>query len=161
MKREIWKQYETYKISNLGNVNSKGIALNSKVILIQEKGKTKQIATHKAIATLFVPNPENYKYVKFRDGNENNRTADNLEWVSFSRAVTQTSKPQSKLEKVRISEKRSGVFSNKTHTYFGQKRNPITVWDKKYDNLDGNRNVKNVTIEQSLQSIQNLKNKRK
>ena len=36
---------------------------------------------HRVMATLFVPNDNNYKYVKFKDGDDTNNKASNLSWV--------------------------------------------------------------------------------
>ena len=50
-------------------------------------GKTlikKTVSAPKAFATLFVPNPNNYKFVKPLDGNVLNLKANNLVWVPGS-----------------------------------------------------------------------------
>ena len=36
---------------------------------------------HRAMAMLFVPNDNNYKFVKFKDGDKTNFKASNLSWV--------------------------------------------------------------------------------
>jgi len=42
---------------------------------------------HTLVALAFVPNPHNYKEVDHIDGNKNNPSADNLEWVSHQENV--------------------------------------------------------------------------
>jgi len=36
---------------------------------------------HTLVATAFVPNPENYRYIRFKDGDKRNLKASNLEWT--------------------------------------------------------------------------------
>ena len=43
------------------------------------------LSPYKMVATLFVPNPHNYKYVKTIDGDYTNFKANNLQWVKTSR----------------------------------------------------------------------------
>lgn len=44
-------------------------------------GKKVTTVAHRLIASVFVPNPEGHKFVRFKDGDSGNRCADNLEWV--------------------------------------------------------------------------------
>lgn len=43
-------------------------------------GKQKRYFVHRIVASLFVPNPQNFKEVNHKDGNKNNNDATNLEW---------------------------------------------------------------------------------
>ena len=45
---------------------------------INSKSSTFRVCT--LVATMFIPNPNNYKYVKFKDGNPRNINKNNLEW---------------------------------------------------------------------------------
>lgn len=63
--------------------NQKGINCRARTIKIRYKGKYYNIPLAKTVATLFVenPNPEKYKLIDYKDGNQNNCRADNLIWV--------------------------------------------------------------------------------
>lgn len=45
-------------------------------------GKRKVWYAHRLIATAFIPNPENKKFVNHKDGNKHNNSTENLEWVT-------------------------------------------------------------------------------
>ena len=47
-------------------------------------GKVRRMNLHRIIALAFIPNPNNYKNVIFKDGNHENLNLDNLEWVNYS-----------------------------------------------------------------------------
>lgn len=97
---EEWKDivgYEgIYQISNLGNV--KGFKFTSgykehllkplfdkdgycKVNLYKDR-KLKRVSIHRLVASTFIPNPENKPQINHIDGNKQNNSADNLEWVT-------------------------------------------------------------------------------
>ena len=44
------------------------------------KNKLYRQYVHRLVAEKFIPNPEGYEYVMFKDGNVKNCSADNLEW---------------------------------------------------------------------------------
>ena len=48
-------------------------------------GKPLIVSVYKIIATLFIPNPHEYKYVKRIDGDPLNWSANNLRWSKSSR----------------------------------------------------------------------------
>lgn len=47
-------------------------------------GVNRNIAIHRAVAEMFIPNPENKPQVNHIDGNKDNNHASNLEWVTQS-----------------------------------------------------------------------------
>lgn len=76
-------------------VNEQGVVYNSKTkkylsgdvnncgyhrIILYDKGKKQRIFIHRLVATLFIPNPNNYSEVNHIDGNKNNNQVTNLEW---------------------------------------------------------------------------------
>lgn len=86
---EVYKVYKDtskhhrgalWEVSNLGNVKKNGIPyeLNTKGIYIYICSKL----LHRIIAELFIPNPDNKKYVDHIDGNTHNNRVDNLRWVT-------------------------------------------------------------------------------
>lgn len=92
---EVWKDipdYEgLYQISNFGSVKS----LNRNLTLKGNKGTTgyihvnlskfnkyKTFDIHRLVASMFIPNPEKYKYVNHIDGNKLNNYYKNLEWTT-------------------------------------------------------------------------------
>ena len=99
---EIWKDYErddlrsTFKVSNLGRVISYPATSPDKPILLsgyknagyhaiptkKKDGKNTLIYIHKIVAELFVPNPEGYKKLVFKDRKRTNCAATNMVWTS-------------------------------------------------------------------------------
>lgn len=75
------KKYRKYEVSNLGRVKKNGIIINQKINKIgyYDIGGFR---IHRAVAELFVPNPNNYNEVNHIDGNKLNNNSSNLEWVT-------------------------------------------------------------------------------
>ena len=95
--KELYKPipgYEDkYMVSNLGNVMSMNYlnTMKSKVLtpikhhggyLIIHLGANKIRLIHTLVAEVFIPNPDNKKYVNHIDGSKHNNTVSNLEWVT-------------------------------------------------------------------------------
>lgn len=91
---EIWKDYVyNYQVSNYGRIKNK---ITNKVIKLfvdgngylgctvslGKKNKKKRIRTHRAVAELFIDNPNNYPQVNHIDGNKQNNYYQNLEWCT-------------------------------------------------------------------------------
>lgn len=46
--------------------------------------KVERLSTHKVLAECFIPNPNNYSNVRFKDGNHFNLCVENLEWFKLA-----------------------------------------------------------------------------
>lgn len=53
-----------------------------RVDLIDEQGKRKHHKVHRLVAKAFIPNPEHKPQVNHKDGNNQNNSITNLEWVT-------------------------------------------------------------------------------
>ena len=98
MKEEIFKDFVydnmEYKVGNFGTIYGTRFSrplkqrLNGdgylEVTMGREKGKRTTFRVHRLVATLFVPNPNNYTEVNHKDYNRLNNCVENLEWVSSS-----------------------------------------------------------------------------
>nr|QZX43939.1 HNH homing endonuclease [Marseillevirus sp.] len=83
---EIWKPIERceYEVSSCGRVRDEAKKAVP-VVVLKERGchvrlPGKHVRTARLVASSFVPNPENMKYVKRKDGKEQNNHASNLFW---------------------------------------------------------------------------------
>lgn len=95
---EVWKEiegFEEYMVSSEGRVwsckrfslmslspNNKGFL---KVNLTSGKSGRRRVCTksvHQLVASAFLDNPKNYKFVKFIDGDKENCKAGNLAWCN-------------------------------------------------------------------------------
>lgn len=92
-----------YEVSNYGRVKANGVVIEPRGETYKEFGH--HYSVHRAVAKLFVPNPENKPFVDHIDTNPSNNRADNLRWV--------TSKENSNnvLTKKHMSESRKGIPS--------------------------------------------------
>lgn len=71
-----------------GNVKSIWISkIGYACVDIQENGKAKKHYLHRLLAQHFIPNPENKPEVNHIDGNKQNYSLSNLEWVTSSENV--------------------------------------------------------------------------
>jgi hypothetical protein len=92
-KTVIIKGEETsYKINEKGKVkNKKGQILHNRVKVqdglemlvcsLQFKGETFPARVVRLVADAFIPNPNNYKFTRLKDGSVKNINLDNIEWV--------------------------------------------------------------------------------
>lgn len=98
--KETWKPIHLnsqYEISSLGRVRSyrvkgkidyKALSIAHGVYcagVLDTKGCIRSIVIHTLVARTFLPNPNNYKYVRFKDGNKLNPSVSNLEWCEFNK----------------------------------------------------------------------------
>lgn len=87
---------DVYEVSNDGRVRSKaktdtwklltaGVTTCSNRLQVKvrtEDGRTVCTSIAKLMATAFLENPNNYRFIRFKDGNVNNLVVGNLEWVA-------------------------------------------------------------------------------
>ncbi len=95
MENLIWKKhpdFDNYNISSNGEVHNtksnKVLSGNIKegfyrVSMKNNDGTQKEYRLHRLIADLFIPNPNNYEFIKHKDGNKLNNNINNLEWVEM------------------------------------------------------------------------------
>lgn len=92
MEEEIWKvyyesklpkthkQYVIYEVSNCGNVKRNGVEYIPKINKYGYKSMPGFKWVHRAVAELFIPNPENKSQVDHIDCNPSNNNYLNLVW---------------------------------------------------------------------------------
>lgn len=68
------------RIDETGQVYEGGVTKGGYMGLCSKKYKAR-LLIHCLVARYFVPNPNGYKHIKFKDENRVNPSADNLEWV--------------------------------------------------------------------------------
>lgn len=65
---------------------------NGTVRLLKSNGRKSNVVAHRLIAEAFVARPKGANFVKFKDGNSNNRAANNLQWVLGVKPISDRSK---------------------------------------------------------------------
>lgn len=85
---EIWTYYcgkkVIYEVSNEGRVKRNGVIVDFSNFKENEYYRTPYFCVHRAVAILYVPNPDNKPCVDHIDGDKHNNNADNLRWVTWS-----------------------------------------------------------------------------
>lgn len=97
---EQWKPIENtggrYEVSNTGKIRSMNYKNTGTIrelkpgadpkgylkTMVLIDGKYKTVKIHRLVASAFIPNPEGKPQVNHKDGNKNNNSVGNLEWVS-------------------------------------------------------------------------------
>ncbi len=86
-------RYNNFEINEFGDVRNKKTGTIYKksinkagyyfvTLPLGERGKVKGIRVHKALAEVFIPNPNGYKIVNYIDENKLNISLNNLEWTT-------------------------------------------------------------------------------
>ena len=139
MQNECWKpikDYEgIYEVSNYGRVKSlerviynsgtkNGLyTIHEKIIKqrinkkrhgycelsLHKNGKEKRFKVHRLVAEAFIPNPNNLPEVNHIDGNKENNTLSNLEWVTSS----ENQKHRHLIGNKKTSNRHIGMFNKK------------------------------------------------
>lgn len=135
MDNEIWKvykiaytnQYKTilriWEVSNLGRVKC-----NGKIVEPYMHGGYLQISTfgiHRAVAELFIPNPDNKPQIDHIDGNTKNNKVSNLRWV------TPKENSNNPVRKKRLSASLKGKIRSEEHKKnLSKSLKGRTAWNK-------------------------------
>lgn len=122
--KEEWRtieNYPDYQISSFGRVKS--LKFGKERILKQhlgssgycqvdlyKYGKQKHYQVHRLVASIFLPNPQNYPCVNHIDENKQNNCISNLEWVTHTYNINYGSRNE------RASRAISIAMKGKTHT---------------------------------------------
>lgn len=110
-------KYEINKKGDIRNKQTKKILAKQNLLygyrtntLVGDDGKIHCIRNHILVAKLFIPNPHSYKIVNHIDGNRDNASVDNLEWVSQKQNINkyETKKRMSLAHEIPVNE-----YSNK------------------------------------------------
>lgn len=68
--------------SILSNRMNRHRKLDSSIQYLRVKTNGINYLVHRLVATKYLPNPNKYKYVNYKDGNKRNNHVSNLEWVT-------------------------------------------------------------------------------
>lgn len=86
-------KYDNFEINEFGDIRNKKTGTIYKksiniggyyyvTLPLGERGKVKGIRVHKALAEVFIPNPNGHNVVHHKDENKLNISLDNLEWTT-------------------------------------------------------------------------------
>lgn len=95
---EVDDRFEDYWVRSDGEIQEWGtgkivpVYKNGTVRLRHVNGTSTTVLAHRLVAQAFVPNPNGYKYVRFKDGNSKNRRAENLEWFKAINPMSKETK---------------------------------------------------------------------
>lgn len=75
----VWIHRGSRNKRRFGHTTDKGY----KAVIIRDNGMERTVFVHRLVALAFVPNPDNKPQVNHKDGNKQNNTPENLEWVTL------------------------------------------------------------------------------
>ena len=87
-----WIKFNSFiEVSENGEIKSHGKPINGEIckngykrIHVSHEGKSYKFLVHRLVAAAFIPNPDNLPCVNHKDGNKQNNSVSNLEWVTYS-----------------------------------------------------------------------------
>lgn len=140
-RRDEWPEKVKYEISSTGKVKNLKTGKFKKLSKTNKygqlgftaylgkndciKGKTTTIILHRALAILFIPNPENKPFVIHKDHNVTNNDLENLAWANHDEWVAHVAKSPAIIEekrKRRENEKRSYSKLTEAQAYVLKKK---------------------------------------
>ncbi len=68
--------------------------------LVGDDGKRKNFYRHRLVASTYIPNPNHYKYIRYKNGNLKDWRIENLYWESYTHKPDNKSKLTPKIKKV-------------------------------------------------------------
>ena len=100
-----------YQVSNYGRIKSikngypgkiiKGnLSSNYIGVTLSKKGELQRFYVHRIVASVFIPNPNNYEQINHKDENTKNNNVDNLEWCTPKYNANYGTKTKRQSEKI-------------------------------------------------------------
>ncbi len=146
-RKDEWPENVKFKVSSLGRVINLKSGKKKSLTKINKyglkgfavyigknkwtKGKTTTVILHRAMATCFIPNPENKPFVIHKDHNVENNVLSNLAWVSKEEWKLHAVKSPARLKQAKLMKR----------TCTSRKLTDVQVISLKRKLLDPNRKI--------------------